>query len=54
MATLAVTELRRLRTAGIDDPDRVVEIGRNILGKGGFRSAGDECNPQLLSCALIF
>jgi hypothetical protein len=44
MATLAAAELRRLRTAGIDDPGRVVEIGRNIVGKGGFGSAGDECN----------
>lgn len=51
MATSAVAELRRLRTAGIDDPDRVVEIGRKNLSKGGFGSAGDECNH--LSCDML-
>jgi hypothetical protein len=44
MATSAILELRRLRTAGIDDPVRVVELGARILVKGGFGSAGDECS----------
>jgi hypothetical protein len=43
MATPAIVELRRLRTSGIDDPERVVQVGRNVLDKGGFSAAGDEC-----------
>ena len=43
MTTAAVVELRNIRTGGIDDPERVVQIGRSILGKGGYGSAGDEC-----------
>lgn len=43
MAAPAIVELRRLRTSGIDDPERVVQVGRNVLDKGGFRAAGDEC-----------
>ena len=43
MATAAVIELRHIRTAAIDDPERVVQVGRGLLGKGGYGSAGDEC-----------
>jgi hypothetical protein len=42
MAT-AVVELRRLRTAGINDPERVVGLGEDIIGKAGLAAAGDEC-----------
>ena len=59
MAVSAVEELRRIRTAEIDDPQRVVEIGRRVLGKRGFASAGDECRipspiklPDVLICRL--
>ena len=43
MAAPAIEELRRLRNSGIDDPERVVHVGGNVLDKGGFRAAGDEC-----------
>jgi hypothetical protein len=43
MATASIAELRRLRTAAVDDPERVVELGKFVLIKGGFGSAGDEC-----------
>jgi hypothetical protein len=43
MAIAAVAELRRIRAAGIDDPERVVEFGRGIVRKGHFGSIGDEC-----------
>lgn len=42
MATASILELRRIRTAGIDDPERVVTLGRSLLLKGPG-SAGDEC-----------
>ena len=51
MTASAVVELRNIRTAAIDDPERVVQIGRSILGKGGYRSAGDECTtPHTCFC----
>ena len=43
MASSAVAELRRIRTAEIDDPERVVALGGNLVKKGGQSSAGDEC-----------
>ena len=43
MTTAAVVELRHIRTAAIDDPERVVQIGRSVLERGGYGSAGDEC-----------
>jgi hypothetical protein len=54
MATPAIVELRRLRTSGIDDPERVVQVGRNVLDKGGFSAAGDECiaHNQLLKLTV--
>lgn len=48
MATSAVTELRHIRTAGIDDPERVVRAGRAVIGKGGYGSSGDECATRTL------
>jgi hypothetical protein len=39
----AIRELRGLRTAGVDDPSRVVELGARVLVKGGHGAAGDEC-----------
>jgi len=56
MATPAIVELRRLRTSGIDDPERVVQVGRNVLDKGGFSAAGDEywtIMDQIAVAALI-
>ena len=53
MATAAVVELRHIRTAAIDDPERVVQIGRSILGKGGYGSAGDECATHYVCSADI-
>jgi hypothetical protein len=43
MATASILELRRIRTAGIDDPERAIALGRSVLLKGGHASAGDEC-----------
>jgi hypothetical protein len=54
MATSAVAELRHIRTAGIDDPERVVRAGRTVLGKGGYGSAGDECIKRYISIADVF
>ena len=53
MATAAVVELRHIRTAAIDDPERVVEIGRSILVKGSYGSAGDECTTPYIRKADI-
>jgi len=38
----AIRELRHLRSSGIDDPRRVVELAARVLVKGGDGSAGDE------------
>ena len=54
MATAAVAELRHIRAAGIDDPERVVRAGRTVLGKGGYGSAGDECTMCNISIADVF
>lgn len=43
MATASILELRRIRTEGIDDPERVVALARSVLLKGGHSAAGDEC-----------
>lgn len=48
MASAAVVELRHIRGAGIDDPERVVHAGRAVLGKGGYGSAGDECTTNAI------
>jgi len=53
MATAAVVELRHIRTAVVDDPERVVQIGRSVLGKGGYGSAGDECTTPYVCDADI-
>lgn len=39
----AIRKLRHLRSSGIDDPTRVVELAARVLVKGGDGSAGDEC-----------
>lgn len=46
MTTAAVIELRHIRTAGIDDPERVVRAGRAVVGKRGYGSSGDECTTR--------
>ena len=51
MAAAAV-ELRHIRTAAIDDPERVVQIGRSILGKGGYGSTGDECTTPYFAMLI--
>lgn len=43
MAASAIEELRRIRVAQIDDPERVIELGGTVLKRGGLRAAGDEC-----------
>ena len=43
MAASAIEELRRIRAAQIDDPERIVELGGTVLKQGGLRAAGDEC-----------
>ena len=48
MATAAVIELRHIRTAQIDDPERVVELAKFLVKKGGSSSVGDECMIQRL------
>ena len=53
MTTAAVVELRHIRSAAIDDPERVVQIGRSILGRGGYGSAGDECTTPYVCNADI-
>ena len=46
MATLAIEELRRLRTAHVDDPERVVDLGRTVLEQGNSHAVGDECKSK--------
>lgn len=48
----AVVELRHIRTAAIDDPERVVQVGRSILRKGGYGSTGDECTTPCFAMLI--
>jgi hypothetical protein len=53
MASSAIIELRHIRTAEIDDPERVVQLSRHLLKKGGYQSAGDECTINLTSILIV-
>jgi hypothetical protein len=53
MATSSIAELRHLRSAAIDDPERTVDLGKLVLIKGGFGSAGDECIKTNIRHLLI-
>jgi hypothetical protein len=43
MAAAAIEELRRIRTAQADEPERVVQLGTGLVNKAGKAAAGDEC-----------
>ena len=43
MAASVIDELRRIRTAQADEPERVVQLGRDVVSNSGKAAAGDEC-----------
>ena len=43
MAAAVIDELRRIRTAQTDEPERVVQLGRDVVDRSGKAAAGDEC-----------
>lgn len=47
-AAAAIDELRRIRTAQSDDPERVVQLGRTLVNSTGKAAAGDECPTPAL------
>lgn len=53
MAAAAIEELRRIRTAQADEPERVVQLGTGLVNKAGKAAAGDECMSSCRTCSLL-
>jgi len=47
MAAAAIDELRQIRTAQADEPERIVQLGTGLVNSAGRAAAGDECMSTL-------